>query len=142
MCLQLTLGKLLNFTNVIVDAAKFRGAMFSNEVPEISYDQVLSSRQVDHFILRNSYWRKSVFTYTMKIIPTTVTAISFKSSSLIDSLETFLLPFDTLTWIGLLLSLFTISVVIASRKLQESLTSGANSFAKALFWTYACLSGQ
>ncbi|OXA46020.1 hypothetical protein Fcan01_19267 [Folsomia candida] len=139
VCLHLTLKKLLNFTDSKLDD----GSDLTPEDPKIFYNLILPSFCVDHFILSNSSWRKSVFVYTIKIIQTKVTAISVKSSSFVDSFETFLLPFDTPTWIGLLLSSVAIALIVASPKLlEESLKSGVNSFSKALFWTYACLSGQ
>lgn len=139
-CVQLALGKLYNFTDVEIDNEKIPAFPPANQV--IYYNGMMTMSDLDALVLDDSSERWSLLIYNMKIVPTIITVISLKSRTTVDSLGTFLTPFDSPTWIGIIISVLAISFVIAFPKLEESLSRAATSFGKVLFWTYACLSGQ
>lgn len=132
-CLQLTLSKLHNFT----DSQHNIGSQPPG-IHEICHNMVLSSDFLRNYFSENSIHKKFLFIHGTRMIRTSFTAISLKPSSLSESFETFLVPFDDPTWIGIIVSILAISGVIAVTKLQSIIQR----FGTALFWSYACLTGQ
>ncbi|OXA46155.1 hypothetical protein Fcan01_19060 [Folsomia candida] len=129
VCLQRTLNQQYNFTSF--DPTLDRPPLSLNKILHVN---IWSS----HFLSGNSSRKESFFIYHIKIFRTSLTAISLKPSSLVESFEKFLLPLDAPTWIGIIVSVLSIATVIAITK-PKSITCR---FANSLFWTYACLTGQ
>ncbi|OXA42147.1 hypothetical protein Fcan01_23165 [Folsomia candida] len=127
ICLRKTLSKLYNFTDCY-------NYPLPHNLHYVSHNSILSSSS--H--LGNHPWKDSLFIYHIRMLRTSLTAISLKPSSLVESFGTFLIPFDTPTWIGIIVSVLAIPAVIAITKLG----SVTHQYATALFWAYACLCGQ
>ncbi|OXA39332.1 hypothetical protein Fcan01_25914 [Folsomia candida] len=134
-CLQITLGQRRNFTHGQTHGARGHKP---HTIHVIEYNKLLTTYMMNYFVLHNSPEKLSLLIYDIKVIRTTLTVISLKSSSLVESFESFLLPFDAPTWTGIIVSVLGIAAVIALTKLESVMYR----FSTALFWTYACLTGQ